>query len=257
MGKLIVLSPAEIAGITASRGAATVSNLLKADPREVWRDTQAGSVVTLSIDLGTVQAINTVFLGHAAPLPDNTLWTITGGATGYTQTTLLAQRPMRVADPSSSRPDRSHGLWYGTAKQVRYLRIEILQPAGQSPIAVGSFLAGKAFQAQFNNEWGAGRGVIDTGRATRLQSGGFATIEGVRLGSYSWSFGDLDSEEVDELYDIQLQCGTTKPVLVVEDPTQSTGQFHRIHYSKFVSLKPYKRRSPAQTRWEMEVEQWG
>ncbi|MDB2694393.1 hypothetical protein N9Y45_02985 [Erythrobacter sp.] len=257
MGKLIVLAPVSLAGITASRGAVSAANLLKFDPREVWRDTSSGSAATLSIDLGALRRIDTVFLGHAAPLPDNALWSITGGAAGYVETTLLAQTRMRVADPAKSRPIRSHALWCGEAVQVRYLRVEVNQPAGQSPMAIGSLMVGEAFKARFNQEWGGGRGVIDTGRATRLQSGGFATMEGVRLGSYSWSFGDLDSEEVDALYDIQLQCGTTAPVLVVEDPTPSTGQFHRIHYGKFASLKPYKRRSPAQTRWEMEVEQWG
>ena len=64
-------------------------------------------------------------------------------------------------------------------------------------------------------------------------------------------------DEIDALYEIQLQCGQTRPVLVVEDPDRTAGQIHRIHYGRFAALKNYKRRNPAQTQWELEIEDWG
>jgi len=253
---LIIVAPRPIAGITASRGA-DAANLFTRDPREVWRDADSGSAVQFRIDLGEVQLIDTIFLGHATPLEAATTWTLRGGLVGYQQNVIQAQSGMRVQDSATSAPRRSHGLWHGPPIGLRYLEIELSTPAGSPPIAIGSLMIGKAFAPKFNKEWGAGRGVLDTGRATRLANGGFAIVDGVRRGSYSWSFGDLSQAEVDALYEIQLQCGETAPVLVVEDPVRSVGLYHRIHYAKFASLKPYRRRNPAQTRWELEVEQWG
>lgn len=256
MGKLIVLAPYEVAGLTADRGSG-VANLLTVDPREVWADAASGGVATFRIDLGAVREVDTIFLGHAIPLPAATAWTIRGGAASYTAGLLMARSAMRVVDGAGRAPERSHGLWTGTPAMVRFLQIEIEQPSGAQPLAIGTLLVGKAFEAEFNQEWGGGRGVIDTGRASRLPGGGFAIVHGMRKGSYSWSLGDLSVDETDALYDIQLQCGETQPLLVVEDPDRTVGQFYRIHYAKFANLKAYKRRNQAQTRWEFEVEQWG
>jgi len=62
MANLLILRPANIAAITASRGAPSSANLLTADPKEVWVDTADGSVVNIDIDLGVVMPIDTVFL---------------------------------------------------------------------------------------------------------------------------------------------------------------------------------------------------
>ena len=255
MGKLIIVAPVQVGQLTATRGD-EVENLLTADPREAWRDTATGTAARLRIDLGRAVAIDTVFLGYAIPLASGAIWTIRGGLTGYAQSVLMPQMPMRAVDSASMQPQRSHALWHGSKSSVRYLEIEVVQPAGEPLLSVGSLIVGSSFKANYNQEWGAGRGVVDTGRAIRLAGGGFAINEGVRLGSYSWSFGDLAEDETEALYDIQRQCGETLPVLVVEDPERSPGQLNRIHYAKFVSLKPYKRRNAAQTRWEMEVEDW-
>ena len=67
----------------------------------------------------------------------------------------------------------------------------------------------------------------------------------------------VSDAEADELYEIQLEVGETSPLLVIEDPDRTVGQVHRIHYARFSALKEYKRRNPAQTRWEFEIEEWG
>lgn len=256
MSNMIVMAPAAVSAIGAIRGDG-VANLLTPDPLEVWADTASGSEVRISLNLGTVRPIDTVFLGHAAPLPPDATWRVQGGPDTEFQFELMATRPMRVTDPASSIPTRSHALWHGPVRQVRHLRITINQPAAASPISIGTLMVGKAFVPRFNREHGAGRGVIDTGSTTPLANGGYAVVEGKRKGSFAWSFGDLDAAEVDALYELQLQCGDTSPVLVVEDPDATAGQFHRIHYARFAALKQYKRRNAAQTRWEMEIEHWG
>ena len=256
MGTLIVVAPIAPAGITASRGT-DATNLLQPDPGEAWGDTAEAGAATLEIDLGEVRSIDTLFLGHCRPLAANATWTISGGVVSSAELTLQANSTMRVVDSASSAPERSHALWHGDPVAVRYLSVQIEQAPGFDPMSIGSLIVGRAFSATFSREWGSGRGVIDTGRATPNRSGGFAIEHGVRKGTYSWTFGDLGAAEVDQLYEIQLEVGQTNPILVVEDADRTAGQLHRIHYAKFSALKSYKRRNAAQTRWEFEIEQWG
>lgn len=255
MAHLLCLAPLPVSVLSVSRGSGE-QNLLTVNPKEVWADSAAGSAAQINIDLGSVRAVDTVFLGHVTGPHSGAVWTIQGGATGYTQQTLKASGALRAVDSTGQAPEQSHGLWTGAAVNVRYLRISVTQTAGHPPLRIGTLMVGAAFTAELNIGWGAGRRVIDTGTARELPDGGFATVEGARKGSFSWSFMDLSREETDALYDIQLQCGETLPVLVVEDPEATTGQLHRIHYSKFTSLKKYDRRNAKQIRWEMSVVQW-
>ncbi|MGB3165876.1 MAG: hypothetical protein WBA68_03775 [Alteraurantiacibacter sp.] len=256
MSKLLILAPVAIPAVETTRGTGG-ANLLTADPREAWSDDASGTVARFRVDLQAAVPIDTVFLGHATPLPADAFWTISGGAAGYEDQVLSARQPMRAVDSATNSPDRSHGLWHGSISAIRYLQIDVEQPAGAGPLSIGTLLIGAAFSARFNKEWGSGRRVIDTGKAVALQSGGFAIEPGKRKGSYSWTFGDLDADEVDALYEIQLQCGSTVPLLVIEEASATTGQLHRLHFGLFTGLKSYKRRNAAQTRWEMEFEDWG
>lgn len=256
MGHLIIVAPHALVEVTASRGTGA-ENLLTPDPGEVWADAVSFDPVSILIDLGEVRSIDTVFLGHCYPLPLGTTWSISGGVAEGTEQVLQSVATMRVVDTTTRRPGRSHALWHGAAAEVRYLSIEIDQAAGFDPLTIGSLIVGRAFAPTLGREWGSGRGVVDTGRPTGMRNGGFAIEPGVRKGKYSWPFGDLSDAEVDELYEIQLEVGETCPLLVVEDPERTVGQIHRIHYARFTSLKEYKRRNPAQTRWEFEIEEWG
>lgn len=255
MANILIMAGLPITAIAASRGTGA-ANLLTYDPKEVWQDSAVGAAATIDLDLGAAQAIDTVFLAAVYGAAAGATWTITGGLAGYTEFVIKAASALRAIDAAGEAPAISHALWTGGLVNARYVRISVTQPAGNAALMIGRAMVGAKFSPAFNKEWGAGRGVIDTGTATRLPSGGFSIVEGARLGTYAWSLGDLSAAEVDALYALQLAVGETIPLLVAEDPAATTGQMRRLHYAKFVGLKRYDRRNPLQTRWEFAVEEW-
>lgn len=257
MGSLLMLSTEVIdqATVAASRGAGA-ANLLTSDPKEVWADAAAGSAATIDIDLGAVRAIDTVALAAVYGAAAGASWTITGGVAAHDELTVKAAGALRAIDAAGAFPAVSHALWTGAAANLRYLRISLTQPGGNPALKVGRLIAGRAFRPTWNKEWGAGRGVVDTGTATRLPSGGLAMVEGARFGTYAWTLGDLTDAEVEELYALQLAVGETGPLLVVEDPDATAGQRNRIHYGRLAGLRRFDRRSANRTRWEFTVEDW-
>jgi hypothetical protein len=256
MANLLVLAPAPIAALATSRGTGA-ANLLSPDPREVWADSAVGSAASIDIDLGAVRAVDTIFLGHVLPPATGATWTITGGAAGYADTVIKAAGALRVPDVAGRAPQLSHALWHGASVNVRYLRLSVTQPGGSPALTAGVVLAGTALKPAYGQEWGSGRRVIDTGSATGLPDGGFATVEGVRKSSWSWTLGDLTNDELDRLYEIALDRGETRPLLVVEDMSATAGLRRRVHYGRFIGLRPFERSKPNRNRWELQIEDWG
>jgi len=257
MQNLLILAPAPIAAIAASRGSGA-ENLLKPDPREVWADNAVGTAATINIDLGVVRSIDTVFLGYVAPLAASATWSITGGVAGYAEVTLSAAASARVPDVAGVRaPELSHAFWHGDTATVRYLRISITQPASAEALTVGVVLAGAAFVPTYNREWGSGRKPIDTGTVTPLPDGGFSVVDGVCKTAWFWTLGDLKDAELDVLYHLALNRGLGKPLLVVEDPEAAAGLRRRLHYGLFQQFQQFDRRSYGRTRWELSIEEWG
>lgn len=255
MSNILILQPMPVSAVATSRGSGG-ANLLTPDPKEVWADNAVGSAANIDIDLGSVQAVDTVALIGVTPPAVGATWSITGGAASYTSSSIKAAAALRAIDPTGQMPSTSHALHFGAVWNLRYIRITVTQPAGQAPLMVGVPVIGKAFVPAFNNEWGAGRRVIDTGSSTSLAGGGFANVQGTRKASYAFTLGDLSSDEIDALYAIQLAVGETSPLLVVEDPAATAGQLYRIHYGQLRALKQFDRRSPGRSRWELTVEQW-
>lgn len=256
MANLLILSPATIAAIATSRGTGG-QNLLSPHPLEVWLDDSAGTAATISIDLGAARPIDTLFLGYVLPPAVGATWSITGGVAGYAEVTLAATGPLRVPDVAGRFPSLSHGFWHGSSSTVRYVRITVTQPAGSAALSVGIVQLGASFVPKFNKEWGSGRRVIDTGTVTPLLDGGFASVEGVRKSAYFWTFGDLTDTELDLLHDLALDRGTSRSVLVVENPANTAGLRRRLHYGLFGAFKQHERLSPGRTRWELSIEEWG
>lgn len=252
MSVLLTVEPLPFAA-ASSRGTGA-SNLGTADPKEVWAD-QANGTATLSIDLGSNRTIDTVFLGYIQSAAPDATWTIEGAAAGGATQLLQPSTTLRVPDAAGGFAARSHALWTGPAVSVRYLALTISQPVGNPALTIGVLVAGLAVAPKLGQEWGAGRRPIDTGSATSLPSGGFAIVEGARKRVLSWTFGDLSADEVDQLEAIALSLGQTAPALVVEDPARSAGLWSRCHYGLF-RWKAFERRNKAQTRWEMEIEEW-
>lgn len=253
MGKLLILVPTSLANFAVSRGTGG-ENLLRPDPKEVWLDSAVGTAATIDLDLGAATAIDTVFLGCIWNAHADASWTITGGVAGYAEVVLKAAGALRVPERAGRRSPFTHAFWHGDDALVRYLRISITQPAGQPAISVGALMVGQAFVPSYNQEWGAGRSVKDTSVVARLPSGSVATVEGARYGSYKFSLGDLTTDEADYLYELQLDRGESRRLLVVEDPDQTTGLRNRLHYGLLSGLRPFERRNPAQTRWEFQVD---
>ncbi|QCI93275.1 hypothetical protein [Novosphingobium sp. EMRT-2] len=255
MGNVLLLSPTPIAAIAASRGSG-VANLLTRPPKEVWADVAAGSVANIDVDFGAVVPVDTVYLGYLYPPAAGATWTITGGAAGYTDVTLSPAGALRAVDSASRTPKRTHAFWHGDVFNVRYLRLAVTQAAGSPALTAGVVMAGKAWQPQFNMEFGSGRRVIDTGTVASLPDGGFATMEGARKRAWSWTLGDLSVAETDALEELQLDHGETIPLLVVEDPDATAGQRNRLHYGLFTGLKAYEREDPTKTKWSFDFEEW-
>jgi hypothetical protein len=255
MANILILSPASILAIEASRGSGA-ANLLTRSPKEVWIDSAVGSPVLINIDLGAATSIDTVYLGYVSPPAAGAVWTITGGVAGYAETTVKASGALRAIDSASRSPKRTHALWAGSAISVRYLRISVTQPAGNAALSIGVAMVGKAWRPVFNMELGHGRRVVDTGTVTALVDGGFATVDGARKRSFSWTLGDLSIAEADALEELLLTHGMTVPLVVCEDPAETAGQFNRLHYGLFSNLKAYEREDPAKTKWAFEFEEW-
>lgn len=255
MSNILLLVPSSLAAFGVSRGSGA-ENLLRPDPREIWLDSAVGSAVTIDMDLGVATSIDTVFLGCLYSASQDATWTITGGVAAYDELTLKAAGDLRVPERAGRVSHFSHAFWHGDDVLVRYVRISITQPAGASPLGIGVLMIGSAFVPEFNQVWGSGRAVKDTGSVTRLPSGGIAVVEGARYGSYKWSLEDLSNDEIDLLYEIQLDRGETRRVLVVEDPDQTPGLRNRIHYGLLTGLRPSSRKSATQGQWELAIEDW-
>lgn len=256
MSALMILPPLPIAGITATRGSGA-ANLMTPHPNEVWADATVGSAASINVDLGGTATIDTIFLGHVRPAALAATWQVSGGVAGPTEKVLVSTRTLRVPDIQGRTPALSHALASIAATAVRYLRIDVTQPAGSQPLTIGALVVGRAWSPSFNHEWGSGRRPIDTGTSTALPDGTFATVQGVRKTGWSWTLGDLTDIETDILQDIALQVGETNPLVVVEDPAATTGLRRRIHYSRFVQLRAFERAQPGRTRWELSCEEWG
>lgn len=253
MGNILMLQPMPFASFAASRGSGG-DNLLNPDPKQVWVDSAVGSAATFDIDLGIARAIDTVFLGCIWSADADATWTITGGLAGYGELTIKAVGDLRVPERAGRTRAFTHAFWHGADVFVRYLRISVTQPADRPVLMIGTLMAGLSFVPQYNQEWGAGRGIKDTGTITRLPSGGVATVEGARYGTYKWSLGDLSDEETDVLFELQLDRGETRHLLVVEDPDQTAGLRNRIHYCLLTGIRAFERRNTRQTRWEFQIE---
>lgn len=252
MTRLMIVEPLSIS-VLSSRGTGA-ENLRTFDPKEVWTDAGPGTS-TLTVDFGSAKTIDTIFLGYVRTLAADATWAITGGLAGPGERVIQASTSARVLDPAGEFVDRSHALWFGPSVTMRYLAITLVQPLDATALTAGVLVVGRALVPDLGQEWGAGRRLIDTGSVTSLPSGGFAVVEGARKRALTWTFGDLTDAEVEKLEMIGLRRGETATALVVENAERTVGLWSRIHYGLF-KWRAFERRNKAQTRWEMEIEQW-
>ncbi len=255
MANIMIVDPVPVSAVTV-RGTGA-DNLLTADPREVWIDTGDAGFIVMDIDLGSIRPVDTVALCSIFNAAPGLSWFIQGGTGTWDEVLLMDWAPLRVPERPGSLRTMTHALWSGSDQVVRYVRIGIdLGGVPDAALTIGRLIVGDKFQPEYNNEWGAGRGVRDTSTVTRLPTGGVAVVEGAKYGTFSWTLGDLSEEETDRLYEMQLSSGESRPVLVVEDPDRTAGLRNRIHYGGLTGLRAYDRRNKRQTSWQMSVEDW-
>lgn len=253
MSNMVIIKPLTISAVASNNG--TPSNLLTPDPKEVFAFTGGAGQTTIDIDLGSSQSIDSFFLGFITPVGSApTVGEIQGGTAAYTTSsyaTTIAPAVSSVASP----PRRHFFTRLAAPVTARYIRYSINVVNGTA-YTIGIAQIGLAFQPTYNKEWGSGRQVIDTGGKESLLGGGFGINEGARKAGHRWTLGDLTDAETEALYDVALDRGETRPLLVVEDPAVTTGLNERIHYGLFDRLEPYERANPSQTRWGLSISQW-
>lgn len=235
--------------ITASSNIANVANVLTPDPKEVATIT-AGLTATIDIDLGAIMNIDTGFAGYLSANITNL--SIQYGTVSPT-TTYLAT-PFGGQNSALVSPDYHRPYVAAAPVSARYMRFGLVSPTVAG--TVGIIAAGLAVQPAWGHEFGAGRPIEDTGSVDRLFSGGFGIYEGVRVGGYQWSFGDLSDAEVASLYALARDRGQTRSVLIIEDPDQTDGLNERTHWSLFDRLEAYERQVPGASRYAFKVRDW-
>jgi hypothetical protein len=252
---MIILKPLTPSAVAVSQGTGG-ANLLTPDPKEVWVGGGAGAV-NLDFNLGAVMPLDTFHLGfHTFPAAGR-LVSITGGAAGYADAAFYdANFAGSINAPSAvASPLRRHALVKLAAPvNAQFVRFTV-NTFSAAQAAIGIVSIGKSFQPTWNREKGGGRTIIDTGSIEQLPGGGYGIGAGTRKPGFRWVFGDLDDEELDQLFDLALDRGETRPVLVVEDPDLTPGLNERIHYGLFQRFEHYERADPGKHRWSLSVVQ--
>lgn len=215
------------------------------DPKEVAYSNGAAAR-TIDLDLGSVQTVGAVYLGGVS---GTTSFTVTGGTAGYATT---AFGNIDVAPKRTAIAPRQYLLQLEPTA-LRYIRLSAALADG---FEVGLAIAGERFTPTWGHEWGAGRGLVDTGTASRNRAGGFGVNPGAIATSYDWTLGDLTDEEREALFDMLRKVGETNPMIVCEDPAQTADLDARLHYGLFQRLEKYERRSVGITRWSLRLEDW-
>lgn len=248
MGNMIIVKPLPVAAVAADNPAimSGVANLLTPDPKEICVGLVGAGVYLINFDMGAPVTIDTLFTGGMRS--GSYLY-------NFSSATGMGTGLVSLYAPFAPTPASPHGF-VRLAEPVtsRYFQIGVGdQSAG---CYLGLLVLGLAFQPTWNREWDGGRLPIDTGSKVRLLGGGFGLEEGARKAGYAWTFGDLSDTEVDALYELALDRGEGKPLVVVEDPDITAGLYRRIHYGLFDRFERYARRNPRQTRWALSIEQW-
>lgn len=246
MSVLAIVRPLPLASVGGTLEGA--GYLITPDPKEA---AVAASAVTKSIDidLGSVQTIDTIFIGYTSDDGSGS-FVAQSGTVNYTATA----RGTIPAAPSLAPGQRRHFLQVAvTPYQARYIRLTSAFQAGYS---VGVVAVGLAFRPTYGREYGSGRYITDTSSVQRLFGGGFGIDEGARVPGWSFTMGDLTDDEVDRLYAITWATGESRSILAIEDPDFTAGLNERIHWGLFAKIDAYERFAPGQSRWSLRVDEW-
>lgn len=239
-------TPATISGA----GFTGLARLATAEPKEVA--VAVGGAATIILDLGSVRAVDTIFVGFTSDRPDVALQVSYGAQDAFAT---AAGAPVPPLTTKLFDPRRHYAVELPTPVAARFVGIAGTLPAG---FEIGVVAVGAAFAPQLGHEMGAGRPITSTGATVRRPDGGIASEGGVTLGGFAWTYGDLSDGERDDLYAIVRDRGFDLPVLVIEESgLASAAMAERFHWSTFGRIDTYERRVPDQkTIWSLRVDDW-
>jgi len=243
MSSLIIVPPTAIVQSSLPR-------LFTPDPKEAVSVT--GGDIGVAVDFGQAVTLDSVYVGYhnAKGAQSTSLVTTTGYGSGdvATVTGSYALAPLGLGFPY-------HSFRRFPATTSRYWTQYFSRASGDA-FYIGVLAFGMAFQPSLGHEYGSGRFVTDTGSVERLKSGGFGVDEGVTAGGWQWTMGDLTDLEIRQLYQLAKLRGSSRSLLVVEDPDQTDGLNERIHWGILDKLDPYERFAPGANRWAMKINDW-
>lgn len=243
MSNAILFRPLSWASISASNTAAgfAASNVTPHPvPRMglIWRASAGSATRSLTIDLGSDQALDTIALfgiasGGAVPSGSWT-WSIhlatsaqgafTGAFWQGSSETLLAGATLPVSG-------KGKALWLAPASApaaARYVRINFANLANAA-IDVALVAIGKRFQPSRNYSYGAAFGVRDTGSLDYSPRGVVLRRPGTKLRGMGLTFRSVHRDELeDTLQRLFETVGNTDPVVLVSDPDSHPQRQNRM-----------------------------
>lgn len=250
-GKLQIIEPIAFTPSSTTGADTGVANLISPDPKEIYQASAAGTR-TLLFDFGAATSLDSLFLGYvnadAGAQATVNRYTGPGGAGAVAVT---APTAIRASDAVTT---RALALLQFTAVSSRYWGVTI--SGNTAALQIGAIVAGRAFEAEWDREWGSGRQPIDLGKAQQLPGGGFGIQKAARKSSYSWTFGDLTDAELAQLWGIAYRVGQTDPIVVAERAGVAVGANESLHYGLLQRLDKFERREPQTTRWAFDIEDW-
>ncbi|WJY18669.1 hypothetical protein QQS45_13870 [Alteriqipengyuania flavescens] len=205
----------------------------------------------IHVDLGAVQPIDTIFVGHTNIADNSGIKVFRAGAFQGEGLEQLANGPLT----QDTLARLAHGIYQMPAPvDCRYLRIQIDHYGAGPAVKVGSLLVGKRFEHVY--EYKSGRRPIDLSERVDRSGGGFGFGFGAVKSSFRFTFSDLSDSELDALWDLVMRAGSHQPVVVIEGGINASPTAAQIHYCVFDRFEAFEREDPAATRWSLTVEDW-
>ena len=249
MSGIAILRPLPIVQV-GIWGATGEQNMLTPSPREVCVTKSAHSHV-IDIDLGSAQAVDTLYVGNCDVPADATIevYASPSWAAAGTQLHVGAFRLAR-----SMGPGHNAFVALGAAVVGRYFRVSINLPSAPSAIHIGVLAIGRRFEHPY--AYGGGRQPLDSSRVTELFDGGFGIDHGVVKSSFKWRFTDLQESTVQDLWDLAKVRGQSRVIVIDEDIDADPRTASSVHYGLFGRFEAYERTDPRDTSWAMTMTEW-
>lgn len=260
----IPLTPAQVTATApyAMNPAFPAGNMADVQPKVVAQTLpwpSGSSYMTITIDLLSDQALDTVAVLFTNLSPAAT-WTIFATTSAVGLATIedaanIIAATVAFGMPETTLTPRRFGLWTGAPITRRYLRIFLYDTAANPELLIraGVIVVGQMIAPVFNFELGSGRKVEDESILRTLPGGERVGERGGRVPVWRGTWSNLTEAEMRQLWSLQMEVGSSRPFLLIEDPDAVTGQAEAIHYGLLEALDFNERTQLDKQRWEMRV----